>query len=228
MKDIWRVLQSVILFAMAASAAKAQAPYVYAAHLTYSVIYDYSHMQPACVYYILDEPDFRGNITKKPKHYKMDYRLPPPRLRNDAYTFSGYQRGHLCPSGDRDSRKDWFKDTFYTSNILPMTANTNAGAWKEVELHCRKLCLGGHVLKIACGPVWYQDRSMSNTIHELAVPTSIWKLAKCIVHPDEVEFWVIPNTNERISSNKCGHDPKELGQLIPSTIYNYITSWLLK
>lgn len=211
---------------MAAASISAQLPYVQARHLSYSIIYDYSSMSPAIVYYNLEASHFEGSIKRKPKHFKMDYLLPPPRVRNDAFTFSGYQRGHLCPSGDRDSRKDWFRDTFFTSNILPMTDEVNAGAWKDIELHCRKLALAGHILQIACGPVWSDSLRESSTSHKVSVPGSIWKIAKCTVHPSAFVLWVVPNDHTPRKQFQCRHDLRELPTLTPPIITNYLQLWL--
>lgn len=234
-----KLLQLVILLSVAAAGSAQRSVYVMAKHLTYDVVYDYRHMSPAVVSYILNEPDFRGTITEKPKHFKMDYRLPKPRVKNDAFTFSGYQRGHLCPSGDRDFRKDWFKDTFYTSNILPMTPDCNAGPWKEIELKCRKLVKGGHRLKICCGPLWSDSFLVdsaatvvlfrnSNTSCRPSVPDSIWKVAKCINHDGEYWCWIVPNKTGYVPSSRCTVDYYSIKTRITPVISKYVDVWIKK
>lgn len=226
MKQFWKIGNLVLLFMMAAAFSSYGQPYVKADHLSWSVIYDYKTMSPAVVYYTLQQSDFQGSIARKVKHFKMDYLLPPPHRRNSSFTFSGYQRGHLCPSGDRDSRLDWFKDTFFTSNIVPMTPELNAGAWRDIEIFCRGLAESGHILKIACGPVSLDSTRASNTCCSTLVPNSYWKLAVCVIHPEERFFWLVPNCHQRIYAADCRHDLKSLSTVMPSTIYEYIIVWL--
>lgn len=209
--------------------------YIQAHHLTYDVLYEYPRLAPAVVSYILDGSDFRGTQLSKPKHFKMDYRLPPPRVKNSAYTFSGYQRGHLCPSGDRDSRKDWYKDTYYTSNIVPMTAVANAGGWKETETFCRLMASNGHRLKIACGPVWLPDSiaagkftKVGNTIGAAAVPPAMWKVARCLLHDSEVYSWIVNNDNNYRPESACRFLPDSVGRLLAPKVKEYVSVWMKK
>lgn len=203
-------------------------PLVMAKHLTYDIIYDYSHMQPAAVLWTLQASDFAGKNLSKPKYFKQDRFLPPPRVKNSAFSFIGYQRGHICPSGDRDSRRDWFRDTFYTSNIVPMTAEVNSGAWKETEVYCRQLATDGHRLKIAAGPRGYQSTAVSNTGSRPLVPDTLYKLAVCVIHQDEVWFWLVPNDHQPRRELDCRYDPSDLASIIRPELYNYIQLWIRK
>lgn len=239
MRDIRRGLENVILsmvgfqqllillFMICITKSTGQ-PYVMAKHLTYDVIYDYGHMSPAVVCYDLEEKDFRGSISSKPKYFKQDRLLPPPRVKNEDFRFSGYERGHLCPAGDRDARKDWFKDTFVTSNIVPMTGVCNSGAWKEVELSCRKTAVNGHPLRIVCGPVWYQTAPASITYCSKNVPPALFKIAVCKIHPNESTAWIILNSNVYKSSQKSQVPMDSVWVSLPETLTNYIKQWIIK
>lgn len=204
----------------------AQTTYVHAKHMTYDIIYDYGHMAPAAVFWTLKASDFSGSMTTKPKYFKQDRFLPKPRLKNELFTFSGYQRGHLCPSGDRDSRKDWFKDTFYTSNIVPMKPETNAGAWKETETICRVLATQGHQLNIVAGPIWYQSDRASNTQLLPLVPDTLYKVATCIAHHDVLLCWLIPNSATPVKAVDCRHDLENVMTVTPPEIAKLIQLWI--
>jgi len=206
----------------------AQATYVHAKHMTYDIVYDYSHMAPAAVFWTLQASDFSGSVTTKPKYFKQDRFLPKPRLKNELFTFSGYQRGHLCPSGDRDSRKDWFRDTFYTSNIVPMTPNCNAGAWKETETICRALATQGHQLHIVAGPVWYHSPVGSNTQLLPLVPDTLYKVATCTAHHDVLLCWLIPNSATPCSAKNCRADLLEVFCALPNEISYLVRLWINK
>ena len=237
MRDIWRVLKKVILYQVSCQqlmiilfmnciTTSSGQPYVQAKHLTYEVIYDYGHMSPAVVLYELEEKDFRGSINSKPKYFKQDRLLPPPRVKNEDFRFSGYERGHLCPAGDRDARKDWYKDTFVTSNIIPMTGVCNSGPWKEVELGCRKSAVLGHPLKIACGPIWYRTTAVSNTNRLTKIPPAIFKVAVCKIHPNEVTAYIIPNNVKYQNSHNYKVPADSVWVSLPSTLSKYIQAWI--
>jgi endonuclease G len=49
------------------------------------------------------------------------------------YKKSGYDKGHLCPAGDRKSSYYAYKETFFTSNISPQDHDFNSGVWNRLE-----------------------------------------------------------------------------------------------
>lgn len=176
---------------------------IHVKHLTYDILYNQDLLTPECVYYTLQEADFKGTQKSKPKYFKADYLLPPPRRKNKDFKFTGYQRGHLCPSGDRDSRKDWFKDTFFTSNIVPMTPAVNAGIWKDIETECRNLAKNGHVLKIACGIIGSSCHTSLSRPATYFVPDTLYKMAVCL-HCDTLQrAWIVPNVQYHVSHPEC-------------------------
>lgn len=226
MKHASRIVVLVLIMLAWALFANAQATYVHAKHMTYDIIYDYSHMAPAAVFWTLQASDFSGSVTTKPKYFKQDRFLPKPRLKNELFTFSGHQRGHLCPSGDRDSRKDWYRDTFYTSNIVPMKPETNAGAWKETEEQCRKLAAGGHQLRIVAGTIWNHSTAGSNTQLLPLVPDTLFKVATCTTHHDVLLCWLIPNSATPCKALDCQHDLESVMTVTPPEIAKLIRLWM--
>ncbi len=228
MRDIMRGLELVILLLWPQLLTHVQAQLVQARHLSYDIVYDYSRMAPAVVMWTLQASDFNGKMTSKPKYFKQDRLLPKPRLKNELFTFIGYQRGHLCPSGDRDSRKDWFKDTFVTSNIVPMNAVTNAGAWKETETLCRWLAIQGHHLKIAAGPVWSQTSNDSIPLSLPLIPGTLFKVAVCESHADVLLCWLIPNNVTLCREIDCRHDLESVTAILPLQISNIVRTWIKK
>ncbi|MBR3089567.1 MAG: DNA/RNA non-specific endonuclease [Prevotella sp.] len=51
----------------------------------------------------------------------------------DNYTNSGFSKGHLCPSADRQCSEEQNKQTFYLSNIQPQWQEHNGGLWNNLE-----------------------------------------------------------------------------------------------
>ena len=123
-------------------------------HDSFVSYYDVDKHCPAIMVYILDESHFAGNMTLPGRHFKADTKLPRPRVKDGDYTNSGYVRGHLCAAADRDSKHAWLKETYLTSNLVPMTYTCNSGAWKVIEDSLRVLAMAGHRLKVVKFPVW--------------------------------------------------------------------------
>jgi endonuclease G len=67
------------------------------------------------------------------------------------YTGSGYDRGHMTPSGDRTSSRVNNDATFIMSNIIPQAPDNNQGPWAALENYCRGLLQNGYELYIISG-----------------------------------------------------------------------------
>ena len=199
---------------------------IHVRHLTYDILYNQDLLTPECVYYTLQASDFTGSITKKPKHFKMDYLLPPPHRKNKDFTFSGYQRGHLCPSGDRDSRKDWFKDTFFTSNIVPMTAEVNGGAWRDIENECRRLALEGHTLRVVAAAFCDTTQARNTSSSKYYIPTDFAKIVKCTTCDTISRAWIVPNVRDHVSHPECNTSADLLFEKMTPVVAQFIKLWI--
>ena len=49
------------------------------------------------------------------------------------YKNSGFSRGHLCPSADRQCSKEQNKQTFFLTNMQPQYQKHNGGLWSNLE-----------------------------------------------------------------------------------------------
>jgi endonuclease G len=68
------------------------------------------------------------------------------------YTNTGFDRGHLCPSEDRDGTIDDNKATFILTNVVPQAPVNNQQTWRALEDFSRKLMAAGNELYIIAGP----------------------------------------------------------------------------
>ena len=55
------------------------------------------------------------------------------------YRGSGYDRGHICPSADRQNSQDANEQTYYLSNMQPQVHGFNAGVWENMESQLRNV-----------------------------------------------------------------------------------------
>ena len=68
------------------------------------------------------------------------------------YSETGFDRGHMCPSGDRTKTFEDNNALFVMSNIVPQSPDNNRKTWERLETSCRELANQGHELYIICGP----------------------------------------------------------------------------
>ncbi len=68
------------------------------------------------------------------------------------YSGSGYDRGHMCPSGDRTNSITNNSATFLMTNMVPQLSANNQGPWEEFESYSRTLAGQGNEIYIISGP----------------------------------------------------------------------------
>lgn len=105
-------------------------------HNHYMLAYSEPHEQAKWVAYVLK----KGHLTYDDR--KRPYFIEDPKVKSKSadwrnYKNSGYDRGHLCPAGDRRFSEQAYNETFYTSNISPQNRKFNAGIWNELEQKVR-------------------------------------------------------------------------------------------
>lgn len=126
---------------------------------------------------------WKGTAERK-DNFKPDDALPMSwyHVKTSDYTNTGFDRGHLCPSDDRDFSQEDNDATFLMTNIIPQSPNLNRGMWAELEDYCRKIAATGNELYIVAG-VLGQGGSGSNggvtktlASGNISVPSSVWKV----------------------------------------------------
>ena len=159
-------------------------PLIRVQHDSFISYYDQQLKNPALVCYVLEWPHFSGSYRVKGRHFKADTKLPRPRRMDKDFTGSGYVRGHLCSAGDRDSDKAWLKETYLTSNLVPMTMLCNSGAWKVIEDSCRALAIAGHRLVVARAPLYANGKvepiRRVDFKSALTIPDGFFCAARCL------------------------------------------------
>ena len=102
---------------------------------TYSLEYSYKYKHSYWIAYRFDNTT-GGNVGRN-EAYKPDPELPSQyAAKHNDYTNSGYTRGHICASSDRQYSKEANQQTFYMSNISPQSGNgfnQSGSAWNTGE-----------------------------------------------------------------------------------------------
>ncbi len=105
-------------------------------HEGYSLSYSEPHEQAEWVAYELKKSHLSNADFKRP-YFEVDNAVKTGAAHWRNYKKSGYDRGHLCPAGDRKYSQSAHDETFLTSNISPQKHDFNAGIWNRLEQKTR-------------------------------------------------------------------------------------------
>lgn len=115
--------------------------------------------------------------------FATDTQLPSTFFRASSSSFSGsgFDRGHMCPSEDRDGSSTDNAATFLMSNMIPQAPNNNQITWNAFEGYCRNLLNQGNELYIVSGGYGNggtgSNGGVTTTLANgaIAVPSRVWK-----------------------------------------------------
>lgn len=143
-------------------------------HQFYTLSYHEKYEQAEWVAYELTNNHLTTNNFKRP-YFQQDPKVKTQSANYWNYKNSKYNKGHLCPAGDRNFSKEAFDETFYTSNISPQIYEFNAGIWNELEQKVRYWTKKNEKLYIITGGILTSDLK---TIGEekVAVPNYFYKI----------------------------------------------------
>ncbi|MFK5973336.1 MAG: DNA/RNA non-specific endonuclease [Flavobacteriaceae bacterium] len=143
-------------------------------HSHFKLSYSEAYEQAEWVAYILKRSHLTYDDRERP------YFIEDPKLKTKSadwrnYKGSGYDRGHLCPAGDRRFSKWAYDETFYTSNISPQDKDFNAGVWQRLERQVRQWAKKHKTLFVVTAGVL--ERGLEGIGEEdVAVPRYFYKI----------------------------------------------------
>ncbi len=117
--------------------------------------------------------------TPRQDDFRPDTSLPGSwyQVLDTDYSGSGYDRGHMCPSGDRTNSIPNNSATFLMTNMVPQIAANNQGPWEEFESYCRILAGQGNEIYIMSGPAGNIGTIAQGRV---VVPAVTWKVVLVI------------------------------------------------
>ena len=139
----------------------------------YTMSYNHSRGGSNWVAWHIDMQDLgsegRSNNFRPDPDLPRDWQITPT-----DYRSSGYDRGHVCPSGDRTGSSEDNSATFYMSNMLPQTAELNREVWGDFENALRSIVRQGNEIYVVAGGSGEKERIGGGKV---AVPKICWKVA---------------------------------------------------
>lgn len=143
-------------------------------HNYFVLSYSEPHEQAEWVAYPLKRSHLTQDDRKRPYFIEDPYvGTKSADWRN--YKGSGFDRGHLCPAGDRRFSEYAYNETFYTSNISPQDHEFNAGIWNRLEQQVRSWCrkygdlviITGGILEQGLEKIGEEDVDVPNTFFKV-------------------------------------------------------------
>lgn len=134
------------------------------------------------------------------------------------YNGSGFDRGHLCPHGDRTGNLEMSYATFVMTNIIPQAPNLNRKAWDQFEVYCRELVRGGERVYIIAGPAGRRGRGSAGWRDSLAggkvmVPAECWKVVVAVPANGGDDDLAKINGGTRVIAVDMPNDQEQVGEI---------------
>lgn len=116
------------------------------------------------------------------------------------YSGSGFDRGHMAPSGDMDT-PEAMDESFSLANMVPQNPDLNRDLWERIERATRDLAMREGEIYVVTGPI-FQGRRLKSLDGRVLVPTQIYKAVYDPVAKTAGAYLVQnrPNTDYRIIS----------------------------
>ena len=142
-------------------------------HMAYTLSYDSKRRIPNWVAWELQDSELYGHLDRSDK-FTPDPLVKGRQAYDSDYVGSGWDRGHMAPSGDMKWSSQAMKECYYLTNVCPQNHNLNAGLWNDLEKQTRTEARYYKKVWVVCGPV--VDRTLG-TIgkNQVAIPDGFFK-----------------------------------------------------
>jgi endonuclease G len=143
-------------------------------HEGYSLSYSEPNEQAEWVAYELKKEHLSNSNFKRP-YFEIDAAVKTGAADWQNYKNSGFDRGHLCPAGDRAYSQKAYNETFLTSNISPQRHDFNSGIWNTLEQKVRYWASKYNGVFVVSGGVLNGDMETIGD-EQVAVPNQFYKI----------------------------------------------------
>lgn len=143
-------------------------------HGFFTLSYSEIHEQAEWVAYVLLKSHISNNEFERP-YFVEDREVKTGSADWRNYKNSGYDRGHLCPAGDRRFSYEAYHETFLTSNISPQDREFNSGVWNFLEQKVRYWAKKYEGVYVVTGGILKEDLPTIGN-ENVSVPEEFYKI----------------------------------------------------
>ncbi|TNE59840.1 MAG: DNA/RNA non-specific endonuclease [Alphaproteobacteria bacterium] len=144
-------------------------------------------------------PDRLEEVVPRRGSFKPERQLPTLfQTQTEAYTWSGYARGHLAPADNMRFSKLAMKESFYLANVAPQLGSSfNGSKWKSLEQKSQGWAKSRPALVIITGTIFgetperliaYSANSKPDQPTNLLVPDAFYKIVFAPVEQKAIAF----------------------------------------
>lgn len=142
----------------------------------YTVSYNNDTRLPNWVAWCLTADHTSGPYKREGINFHPDSEVEGTQVDTYDYMRSGYDRGHMCPSGDNKWSREAQEESFLMTNICPQDHNLNVGDWNEMENQCRRWAKDYGRIYIVAGPILFRGKHKTIGKHRVVVPEAFFKV----------------------------------------------------
>ena len=179
----------------------------------YYVSYNKGRRLPNWVAWRLTADHTSGHYYRDGQLFMEDRDVPSPRATDADYVGSGYDRGHLCPSGDCKWSEKAQRQSFLFTNVCPQSHDLNKGDWNDLELQCRYWARKWGHLYIVTGPIFYNGVKKTIGRNKVAVPDAFFKVLLADNSRAKAIGFVYPNKKGHKDMNEYLKSVDEIEEL---------------
>jgi len=151
----------------------------------------------------------RAENLRKPQIKRKDLFRADSRLKEKArtvvqptwYANTGFDRGHLAPSGDFTWDRTANEATFFMTNIVPQRPSLNRVAWKALESKVRGWACREGTVRIVTGPILH-DGLDSLEGYPVPVPKKFFKAVVDETPPKKGIAFIMSQDDSRADTYK--------------------------
>jgi endonuclease G len=169
-------------------------------HKAYALGYDEDHEQSAWAFHVLTKAFTYGEASRRGVSFKPDDKVSTSSALATDFTRTGYDRGHLVPSGDFKCCQDLMEDTFWVSNLIPQDPDCNRHTWNNLEQQTRNWSRKKNRLYVFTGPILEPGLKKIGQYNRISVPERLYKviffLDESNIENSQVKAFLLPNKSE--------------------------------
>lgn len=182
----------------------------------YSLSYNSVKRTPNWASWHVQKSDL-GN-AKRVNNFRPDNTLPKKwyHVKPSDYSKSGFDKGHQCPSADRNKDSLTNSATYLMTNMIPQAPKNNQVTWAHLEDYSRSLVKAGNEVYTICGVYGQGGRGSKDSVQTIGngvvVPAKTWKI-----------LLVLPEGTNDLS--RITKQTRVIAAIIPNSQYCISQEW---